>query len=407
MGSFVLVNHTASTPGTGMTSRHHYLARELVRLGHKVTVVGARTHHLLKENIKADALPSEETVDGYRFLRIDVPEYHHAHDKRRVIAWFAFSAKLARLKDRFEERTDAVLYSSPDPVGYLGAERLAASLGARLIFEVRDLWPLTLIEIGGYKPSHPFIRFLNWIEKRAYQRSRKVLSNLEGAVKHMLVKGLQPEKFVWISNGFDLDEIAVPQALTKQTFEQLPKEGFNIVYTGTLGAANALFTVLDAAAFLGDRANVTILLVGQGRERAELQARSVQLGLKNVRFLDPVPKAQMPSLLAACDACIISTLDSPLYRYGISPNKLFDYFASGRPVISLYSGKYDMVARYNAGIQVPAEDPVACANAIKRMRDMSSTQRAVLGENGRRAVYRELNYAKLAVKLEQVLVGAD
>lgn len=388
-----------------MISRHHYLARELVKLGHRVTIVGARQHHLLREDVDAKALPAEEEVDGYRFIRLGVPAYAHAHDKRRILAWFAFAAKLIGLRRRLGMKPDVVLYSSPDPIGYLGAERLAQACGARLIFEVRDIWPLTLIEIGGYRPQHIFIRLLEWIERRAYANADSVISNLEGAVEHMVSQGMSRAKFTWISNGLTLDEAAKPSPLAPEIADQIPDQGFRVVYTGTLGAANALDTLIDAAALLRELPDVTILLVGQGRARAGLEARCAQLELKNVRFLGLVPKAQIQSVLAACDACVISTLDSPLYRFGTSPNKVFDYLYSGRPVISLYSGNYDLVSKYNAGIQVPAENPTACAEAIKILRNMSSQERSLLGLNGRQSILKHLNYERLGGELERVLVS--
>jgi len=405
MSRICIIYPESSTPQTGMGGRHHYLARELVRLGHDVTVVAARWHHLLRDGVDTDALPAEEIVEGYRFVRIDVPKYAHAHDRRRVLAWLVFAAKLPALRRRLGAAPDVVLYSSPHPVGYPGAERLARACGARLVFEVRDIWPLTLIEIGGYSPRHPFIRLLQWIEDRAYARADRVVSNLEGAVEHMVSRGMERGKFTWVSNGIAVDEVERPEPLSPEVAAQIPEGGLRIVYTGTLGAANALGTLIEAAALLRDLPDVHILLVGQGRARADLEARRDALGLTNVRFIGPVPKPQVQSVLAACDVCYIGWLASPLYRWGIAANKVPDYLFSGRPIIHGFSGGNDPVEKFDAGLTVPAEDPEALADAIRRLYAMPEIERRRMGENGRRAALAHYDYAQLARRLEQVLTG--
>ncbi len=387
-----------------MGGRHHYLAKELARLGHDVTLVASRRHHLLRQDVDTDKLPAEEIVDGYRFVRIDVPRYSNAHDKRRILAWFVFAARLLQLRRRLGEKPDAVLYSSPHPIGYLAAERLARGYGARLVFEVRDIWPLTLVEVGGYSPRHPFIRVLQWIEDRAYKHSDKVVSNLEGASGHMVSRGMDGSKFTWVSNGIALNEVATPEALPAEFASQIPIGGLRIAYTGTLGAANALPTLLDAAALLHDLPDVHFILVGQGGERVLLENKRDELHLNNVHFLNGVPKRQVQSVLGACDACYIGWINSPLYQWGIAANKIPEYLVSGRPVIHSFSGGCDPIVKFDCGITVAAGDPHALAKAIRVIHAMPEASRRRMGENGRKAALEHYDYAMLARRMEQVLV---
>lgn len=404
MSNIFLINHYVSTPATGIAGRTHYFARELVRLGHNVTVVGARAHHLLRADIDAEALPSEEEIDGYRLIRLDVPRYLRANDKRRILAWFVFTCRLFFLHRKLRVLPDVVVFSSPHPVGYLGAEFLARVSAARLVFEFRDMWPLTLIQVGGYGQLNPFIVFLQWIEDRAFSRSDYVLSNLEGAHEHMVVRGMDRRKFRHIANGIALDEVENPTPLSPKFVAQIPVAGFRIVYAGTFGLANALNTLIRSAALIRDLEDVTILLVGKGRERSQLEAQCNALGLSNVKFLGPVAKAQVQSLISLCDACYIGWRALPLYRYGISPNKMPEYLFAGKPILHSYSGTHDPVARFGAGFTVPAEDPQALAHAIRRLRGMSEVDRRLMGENGRRAALEYFDYAKLAGSLERVLL---
>lgn len=404
MSSILLINHYATTPATAMGGRTHYMARELARLGHDVTVVTAKKHHYIRDGVDADALPAEEEVDGYRLLRLDVPSYSNAQDRRRILAWFVFARKLPGLRRRLVAQPDAVIYSSPQLIGYLGAERLARACEARLIFEVRDIWPLTLTEIGGHSPRHPFIRFMQWIEDRAYAHADRVVSNLEGAVEYMVTRGMDRNKFTWVSNGIAVDDATDPAPLRPELSARIPANGLRVVYTGTLGTANALDTLIEAASLLRDMPDIHILLVGQGRVRADLEALCDALELTNVRFIGSVPKAQVQSVLAACDVCFIGWHSSPLYRWGIAANKVFDYLYSGKPTIHAFSGGNDPFAKFAAGLSVPAEDPKALADAIRRMHNMSKAELRRMGENGRHAALEHFDYAKLARRLEQVLL---
>lgn len=402
MSNILLINHYASTPATGMGGRLHYLARELARLGHDVTVVGARKHHLLRDGLDTDALPAEEEVDGYRLLRIDVPGYTHAHDKRRVLAWFAFAARLPGLRRRLGARPDAVLYSSPQLLGYLGAERLARAYGARLVFDVRDIWPWTLIEIGSFSERHPFIKFLQWIEDRAYENSDFVVANQPGVGEHMKSRLFDPQKFLWLPNGVSLTDVKNREPLAEEIEEEFHGSDFAVVYAGSLGKANAMWVVVEAAKYLPQ--SVKIIIVGRGALKEEIENRIQELGLVNIRVFGGIPKNQVFTLYEKADALFLSWNKSDLYKWGMSTNKTPEYFAAGKPIIQCYSGGNDPVAKFDAGLTVPAEDPQALADAIRRLRDMPEAERRRMGENGRRAALEHYDYAKLARRLEQVLL---
>jgi glycosyltransferase involved in cell wall biosynthesis len=402
MTRIVIINHYGSTTGTGMGGRHHYFARELARKGHTVTLVAARSHHLIRDDID-----SEEMIDGYRFMRISTPVYTHAHDKRRVLAALTFSAKLSTLHRRLGWKPDVVLCSSPDLLSYLGAERLARSCGARLVFEVRDIWPLTLVELGGVSPKHPYIRFLQWIEDRAYTQADRVISNLKGAVEHMAGRGMDRAKFTWVPNGIAIDEVETPEPLSADVAAQIPAEGLRIVYTGTLGTANALDTLMEAAALLTDLPDIHILLIGKGREKAELEAKRDALRLTNLRFLGAIPKAQVQSALAACDVCYIGWVKSSLYQWGIAANKVPEYLFSGKPIIHAFSGSHDPVDKFKAGLSIPAESPVMLAHAIRQIYSMSESERRRIGDNGQRAALEHYDYRVIAQRLEDVLTGGE
>lgn len=402
MSTFWIINQYATTPETGMGGRHHYLARALGKRGHKIYLVAGAWHHLLREGT-AENLPETEDRDGYTLIRLPSLRYAHAHDRKRILNWFYFRFGLRKLPSMIADKPDAILFSSPGLIAYPSVEKLARRMRARLVFEVRDIWPLTLVELGGASESHPFIRYLQGIENRAYRTADAVVSNLPSAVDHMVDRGLRRDKFSWIPNGIALDEVTAPEQLSDATLSALPTDKFLIGYAGTLGAANAMGLIIDVAERLKENDSIAFVLVGSGKDKAKLRDEAAKRGLENVIFLDPIPKPQIQSLLARFDICMLSWPNSPLYRFGTSANKLFDYFYAARPVLNAFSGSGDFVMAYKAGLQVPAGDAAQFADALLQLQSMSDAERTTMGRNGRRAVLKNHDYTALAAQLESVL----
>lgn len=402
MSRIWVINQYSSTPDTGMGGRHHYLARGLAKLGHDVSLVGAQWHHLLMEG--AENAPAVENYEGYRFVRIPVGRYAHAHDKKRVWNWLSFCWRLRKLPERLKQTPDTILYSSPSLLGFLGALRLARRTNARLVFEVRDIWPLTLIEVGGKSADHPLIRWMQRVEDKAYALSDAVISNLPNAVDHMTSRGMDPQKFSWVPNGFSADETAAPEPLDPETQAALPTDKFIVGYTGSIGAANALMTMVDAAELIADRKDIAFVIVGKGQERDNVQNEIERRGLENIQILDPIPKRQVQSMLAHFSACYVGLTHDPLFRFGVSPNKLYEYLIAGKPIIyGIDSGKFKPVSDLNAGLQVTPEAPQELADAAVKLAMLSVKEQQDMGERGRTAAVENYEYDILAKKLEEIV----
>lgn len=401
-----IINQYASLSASGANGRHRHLARELAARGHKVAVIAASWTHLSSDADGTAAPPEVEATEGVRYVRIPTRRYRHAHDKRRILNWLLFAWRIRRLPRILDEAPDVVLYSSPSLIGFLGAEHLADLYGAQLVLEVRDIWPLTLVEVGGYSERHPFIRLLQHVEDRAYRRADRVVSNLPGAVEHMVQRGMERGKFAWVPNGISLSEVEATEPLAIDVERLIPAGRFIIGYAGTVGVANALDGLIEAADRLRAEPGIAVLIVGEGGAKAGLQAEVRKRDLTNVHFIGAIPKQQVQSILQHFDACFIAWKDSPLYEFGIAANKLYDYLYSAKPILHCYSGAHDPVRAYGAGISVRAEDPIALAEAILRLRDMLQEDRAAIGARGRRAVIEHHEYRMLAQKLESAL-GPD
>ena len=390
-----------------MGGRHYNLARELAKQGYKVYLVAASYTHILREPPKVGHSYEVQTMEGFNFVWVKMPRYDNAHSKIRIFSWFWFAWKLRGLVSVIADKPDAILYSSPALVGFLGVKYLSNEYpDARLVFEVRDIWPLTLVELGGYSPKHPFIRLLQWIEDKAYRDSDRVVSNLQNAVEHMVSRGMDEAKFSWVPNGFSMDEVTQKQGLPEAVLSQLPKDKFVVGYTGTLGVANALDSLIEAAEKLKDQPAIAFVLVGAGKEKTRLEALVAKKKLTNVSFIDPIPKAQIQSMLAQFDVCFIGLTKDPLFRFGVSPNKLFDYLYSGSPILyAIESGSYTPIIDAGAGFQITSEDSQAISEAVLQLYSIPKAGREIMGANGYRYVLANHEYGALAGKLSDVLVG--
>lgn len=398
-----IINQYASTPETGIGGRHYLLAHELAAKGLNVYLIMASFHHMLHAPIELDAKYKCSKDESFNIVHVRVPDYGDAHSSGRIRNWFLFAYRLLGLKRFISHKPDAILYSSLSLIGVLSAERLARYYHVPLTFEVRDIWPLTLTEIGGVSPRHPFVRFLQWVEDRAYKESSRVISNLPGAVTHMVQRGMDPAKFEWIPNGVSVGEMERCEPLDEAFLAKMPQDQFVVGYAGTHGVANALDNFLSAAALLLEYSDISLVLVGRGKEKERLQKRARSENLDNVLFLPAVAKTQVLSTLNMFDLCFIGWKDEPLYRYGIGANKIPEYFFSGKPVIHAYSGGSDPVEQFGAGLTVSAENPEALAGGILKLYRMSPEQRAAFGSNGKRAAIERYDYSRLASQLQTVL----
>lgn len=399
-----IINQYSSTPDTGLAGRHYYLGQELAKKGHTVYVVAGSYSHLLHSpKIFNEPFLMEEVANNFKFIWFNLAYYTHAHSKRRILNEFSFSKKLLSLIKVIEDKPDVIIHSSPALISFFGAKYLSNYHNVPYIFEVRDPWPLTLVELGGYSFKHPFIRFLQWIEDRAYKKADYVFSNFFNAIEHMISRGMEPKKFSWIPNGISLDEVQNKEPVANSIRNKIPSNKFIVGYTGTLGEANAMSYLIEAAKIVSSHTDIHFVLVGSGRKKNILLQQSEDLGLHNITFIDPIPKIQIQSMLELFDVCYIGWQRNKMYRLGIAANKIPEYMYSAKPVIHSFSGQGDFISQASSGITVEAEDPKAIATAILKMKSLSKNERYEMGNRGKNFVLENLTYEKLANKLIDTL----
>ncbi|NDV11552.1 glycosyltransferase family 4 protein [Crenobacter caeni] len=401
------INHYAGSPKHGMEFRPYYLAREWVRAGHEVNIVAADFSHLRQHNPELSKAYADQEIDGIRYTWCRTPRYE-GNGAKRVVNIFAFLRRLMGLSGRFlrDWKPDLVIASSTYPLDTVPAAFIAGKTGARLAYEVHDLWPLTPVEVGGMSPKHPFIRLLQWAEDFGYRKADTVVSMLPCAQDYMLSHGMDPAKYAVVPNGVDVAEwqgepLPLPDA-HRELLARLRADGrFIVGYAGGHGLANALDFLLEAAVGLTD-SRAAFVLVGDGPDKAALEDQARKLALCNVHFLPAIPKRAVPAFLAATDALYIGWRKLPIYRFGINPNKLFDYMMAGKPVIHSVDAGNDIVAAAGCGVSVAAEDPVAIAQGVRAMMAKTPNERGRLGAAGRQYVLANHDYKVLARRFLQV-----
>lgn len=412
----LLINHYAGSPEHGMEYRPYYLAREWVRMGHQVLILAASQSHVRTTQPQAGG----QTIDGISYCWYDTPAYQ-GNGFGRVRNIWSFCRQAAADADILarEFAPDVVIASSTYPMDIWVARKIArlsrpagaapgAHVHAKLVYEVHDLWPLSPIELSGMSPLHPFALLCQKAENDAYRESDVVVSMLPKVQGHMHEHGLDLKKLVVVPNGIALDEwedgAAEPLtgALAAHLAAQRAAGRLVVGYAGSHGLPNALDVLLDAAKLLRDEP-LAFVLVGGGHEKERLAARVRDERIANVALFEAIPKRQIPSLLGGFDIAYIGWQRTPIYRFGIAPNKLMDYMMARRAVLHSVEAGNDPVAEAGAGVTVAPEDPAAVAAGLRELAALPAAERAAMGERGRAFVLAEHTYPVLAAKFLQAL----
>jgi glycosyltransferase involved in cell wall biosynthesis len=397
------VHQDAVPPGLAGLIRSYHLARGLRERGHTVTIVASSFLHRAGRQILPRAEKMLSTAHGeIEFLWLRAPSYR-GNGLRRGLNMLVFQHNVQHLVPTAGlAPPDVVVGSTPPPFAALGALRLAKRYGVPFVLEVRDLWPQTLVDLGGLQPWHPFVRLLLRIERQLYGRATRIVSVLPNAAGYMCERAASAERIDWIPNGVDVNSLPSPNPPRQS-------DHFTVVYAGAHGFANGLGTIIEAAALLQrDPAaqRVRLRLIGEGAEKATLRKRAAAAGLANLCFADPVPNERLHEILTEADAFVANVRASPLYKYGISINKLYDYMAMARPTAIALTAFNNPIDEAGAGLSVPADDAIGLARAIAKLAAMSPQQRWEMGLRGRHYVEANHDYGHLTRRFEACLLSA-
>lgn len=345
-------------------TRHFELARHCVQQGHRFSIVASDLSYLTGQQATArQGLVTEQNLDGVQVLRTYTYPSLHRSFTWRVVSFlsFMFTSVVAALR---AQSVDVVMGTSPPIFQAVSAWFIAAVRRRPFLLEIRDLWPEFAISLGVLK-NPVLIKFSRWLESFLYARANHILVNSPAYRDYLIDKGIAPSKISLISNGVDttmFDPLAHDEQIRQEW--QLDNK-FVVTYAGALGVANDITNILRAAALLRDKPHIHFLLVGDGKERANLEEFAAEHSLSNVTFTGTRPKSEMKNFLAASDACLATLQNIPMFRTTY-PNKVFDYMAAGRATVLAIDGVIrEVVEQARGGVYVTPGDPEALASAIE------------------------------------------
>lgn len=387
----------------GQSSRTYDFSRELVKRGHQVIMfTNSYCHWTHTEYLRPGEKWRIEEIDGIRVIWLRTIHYT-GNGWKRGMNMFSNAWRSIQVSRTLLDKPDVVIGPSVPLLTGWAAAKIASIKRAAFVFEVRDVWPIALVYDGGLSKRSPVYYVFRFIEKYLYRKSRRISATMPYIRQHVADSGSDPDKVTWIPNGVDFERF-----LSLKEYDGGKKLPLVVMYVGGYGKAHDVITIIKAAKIIQEQGNnkYCFVFIGNGVKKLECQQFALLNKLTNVEFRDSVAKSDVPRLQTEADILIASVTNSDSYRFGINLNKLFDYFASGRPVI--FSGKApnDPVVESGAGFSVPPEDPDAMVGALRKLEEMSAQERVEMGRRGRCFVENEFDIRKLADRMERLLFQA-
>ena len=390
-----VLNMTAGKPDSGWGERHYYFSKFWVKKGYDVKIISGSYNHLFHNQPKVEnkKFTLEKVEDGITFCWVKIPKYDGG-SVYKLWSMIIFAFKILSLSTKEIGKPSYILVSSMPIFPILSGWYLKRKHKAeKLFFEIRDLWPLTPMYLSGYSKWHPMIIIMRWIEKFGYKKADKIISLLPNAHTYINKISKDASKFHWIPNGID-EGLLVRENLSDSIINQIPKNKFIVGYTGTMGMANALEYLIKASIALKNNDKIHFVLVGDGYLKKELQQKVK--GNVNITFIDKINKNQVQHMLSLFDVCFVGRNNTPLFDYGVSSNKFFDYMLAKKPVISSSNKIKDPVELSGCGFVVEPESSEAIKEGILKIHALSQNKKEELGLKGYNHVKKYHNFDYLS-----------
>jgi len=460
--NILIINEYAGTPYHGMEFRHYYLSKELIKQGYDITIISASYSHLFKSIPSTKGEYTLEKIDGINYLWIKVPKYKFSASKKRVLKWFIYTFKLFRLPFNLLQNPDYIIVSPMETMPVYPAYRLAKKFNAKLIFEVKDIWPLSIVELGNFSSNNFFIKFLKYFEKFAIKNSDLIISVLPNYGEYLKDNGFDKD-FAYIPNGIDLDEMKKTESLDENILMEIPKDKFSlkivskvftlyekyacrkfdaiitatpsirdkflkfnnntidinnyplleeftqindhnhkknneICYIGGISKIRSIEQIMEALKYLSD---IKLNLAGNFESEELKKLIMSHPEWKKVNYQGFVDRNKVAEIMKNSKIGLVLFLPLPNHTES-EPNKMFEYMASGLPVIaSNFPLWNEIIEENNCGICVDPQSPEEIAKAVEYLINNPEIAKQ-MGENGRKVVEEKYNWEKEGKKLLEV-----
>lgn len=388
---------TPTAPG----GRGWFLMKGLVALGFNPIVITSDSNELI-EPVNLDSKVKFEEVEGVNLVWLKTLKYKIAKSPKRILSWFHFEWRIFCLDKSLIAKPDTIVVSSLSLLTVFNGLLLKRKYKCRLVFEVRDIWPLTIIEEGGFSKHNPFVIFLALVEKLAYKYSDAIIGTMPNLKAHVEQVSKFSTPVYCVPMGVSDDQMINSHPLSENYIsEYLTSPKMKVVHAGTIGITNALEVFFQTAESLIDNQDIEFLVVGDGPLKSDFVKRYGQL--PNLKFAPKVTKNQVQTLLAYCDVVYFSVFPSRVWEFGQSLNKVVDYLLSGKPVVASYYGFPSMINEAECGSYVPAGDVDALRDKLIELSQLASSEREKIGQNGRKWLLKNRTYDKLSLEFSKII----
>lgn len=404
-----ILNHYATNTFKDKAGRHYWFAENLIKEGYSPTIFCASTVHNSNENIDTGMQKHvSDNINDIPYVFIKTPNYT-GNGKQRIKNMIAFYNNLFHVVKVYEKdhgKPDVIIASSVHPLTLVAGIKIAKKFGVPCICEVRDLWPETFVAFGSLKKRSLLAKLLYLGEKWIYKRADKLIFTFPGGKDYVENIGLDSSKVRYINNGVDLAGFNRNKHDLNYVDADLDDNNkFKILYTGSMGTANELSYLIQAAEILENRevTDIKFILFGDGYQRSELEDFVKNKGINNVVFKGKVDKKFIPNILSKSNLNVFTGKSIDLYKYGLSLNKMFDYMASGKPTLSNIECGYDILEKYNCGITVKGGSAEALVDGILKYYNMLQEEYETYCDNALKAA-QDFDFKVLTDKLEKVIL---
>lgn len=409
-----LWNHYATDMYKNRGGRHYWFAENLVNKGYEVAIFCANTYHNKTEYIDTkDKKYLIDKIDNISFVFVKTTiSIGNGIERIKNMSFFYLNLfSVAKDYVKLKRKPDIILASSVHPLTMIAGLQVAKKLGIPCICEIRDLWPEAIFSFNKVKEKSFLGNILNHGEHWIYKNADALIFTKEGDTDHIKEKkwdtkqggNIDLEKCCYINNGVDLEAFQKKSIENTVEDDDLNKDKFNVVYVGALRPVNNVGNILDAAKILNGESDIQFLIYGEGNQKEMLDKRVIEEELINVKIKGYVNKRLIPYILSRSKVNILNYSQTQYnWARGNSSNKLFEYMASGKPIISTVKMGYSIIEKYKCGIELDRSTPEELAKVIIKIKDMTKEQYENMGKNARIGA-KDFDFKKLTEKLIHVI----
>lgn len=407
-------NHYATNMFFDQAGRHYWFSKYLIENGYKPTIFCASTNHFSDKNI--DTKGKKYCVDSVKdipFVFVNTPDYK-GNGRKRIINMLAFYRNLfhvAKEYARLNGKPDVILASSVHPLTLVAGIKIAKRLGIKCICEIRDLWPEAIFYFNKSNENSLLGKTLVKGEHWIYRKADALIFTKEGDTDYIKEKkwdveqggDIDLQKAHYINNGVDIEAFNKNINENKLEDPDLESGKFNVVYVGAIRPVNNVGAILDVAKLLRDYTDISFLIYGDGNQKEILENRVRDENISNVKIKGYVNKKYIPYILSKSSVNLLNYSNTQYnWTRGNSSNKLFEYMASGKPIISTVKMGYSLIKKYQCGVELESGSPEDLAQAILEIKNMPTEEYELLGENAKKGA-ENFDFKILTEKLIDVI----